>query len=60
MRLVVMLLLLWGTAALAQPEAPLVARLSQDRVEVSTTFDGASILVFGSTAQPIGPGGRKS
>jgi len=59
MRRLVTLLLLWATAALAQPEAPLVARLSQDRVEVSTTFDGASILVFGSTAQPIGPGGAE-
>ncbi len=52
-------LLLFAAPALAQPEEPLVARLSQDRVEVSTTFDGASILVYGSTAQPIGPGGAE-
>jgi len=45
--------------ARAQPEEPLVTRLSLDRVEVSTTFDGASILVYGSTAQPIGPGGAE-
>jgi uncharacterized protein (TIGR02186 family) len=51
--------LLLAAPALAQPDEPLVARLSQDRVEVSTTFDGASILVFGSTAQPIGPGGAE-
>lgn len=59
MRWLVMAWLLWAGAAHAQPEEPLVARLSQDRVEVSTTFDGASILVFGSTAQPIGPGGAE-
>ena len=45
--------------ALAQTEAPLVARLSTDRIEVTTTFDGSSILVFGSAAQPIGPGGAE-
>ncbi len=51
-------LLLVGPAW-AQTEAPLVARLSTDRIEVTTIFDGSSILVFGSTAQPIGPGGAE-
>ena len=55
---------LWLLVALVAPawgqtEAPLVARLSNDRVEVTTTFDGSSILVFGSTTQPIGPGGAE-
>ena len=45
--------------AAAQVEEPLVARLSRDRIEVTTIFDGDSILVFGSTAQPIGPGGAE-
>lgn len=51
--------LLLAAPAWAQTEAPLVARLSQDRIEVTTIFDGSSILVFGSTAQPIGPGGAE-
>lgn len=45
--------------AAAQTDEPLVARLSRDRIEVTTIFDGDSILVFGSTAQPIGPGGAE-
>jgi len=50
-------LLLLSLPAVA--EEPLVARLSTDRVELSTTFTGGSLMVFGSTAQPIGPGGAE-
>lgn len=53
------LVLLLASPAWAQTEAPLVARLSTERIEVTTIFDGSSILVFGSTAQPIGPGGAE-
>ncbi|WP_424810884.1 TIGR02186 family protein [Roseococcus sp. YIM B11640] len=35
----------------------LVARLSTERVSITTAFTGESILVFGSTEQPLGPGG---
>ncbi|MCB4820155.1 TIGR02186 family protein [Roseicella aerolata] len=42
--------------ALAQ-ELPLVAALSRTDIEVTTGFTGASLVVFGSTEQPIGPGG---
>ena len=52
--LVLLLLLLAPGLATAQP---LVARLSTDRVDVTTAFVGESVLVFGSTEQPIGPGG---
>ena len=58
MRWLLLLLALTGNAG-AQTETPLVARLSTDRIEVTTTFDGSSILVFGSTAAPIGPGGAE-
>lgn len=40
--------------AMAQP---LVARLSTDRVSVTTAFVGESLLVFGNTEEPLGPGG---
>lgn len=53
------LLLLCAAPAWGQTDAPLVARLSTERIEVTTIFDGSSILVFGSTAQPIGPGGAE-
>ncbi|MEN0072807.1 MAG: TIGR02186 family protein [Paracraurococcus sp.] len=43
-------------AARAQ-EQPLVAALSRTDIEVTTGFTGASLVVFGSTEQPIGPGG---
>lgn len=59
MRRLALLLLLSITPAWGQTEAPLVARLSTERIEVTTIFDGSSILVFGSTAQPIGPGGAE-
>ncbi|WP_431266748.1 TIGR02186 family protein [Dankookia sp. P2] len=36
---------------------PLVAALSRTDIEVTTGFTGASLVVFGSTEQPIGPGG---
>jgi uncharacterized protein (TIGR02186 family) len=42
--------------ASAQP-SELVARLSTERVSITTAFIGESILVFGSTEQPLGPGG---
>jgi len=55
-----LLLLLLGLLA-ARPGAaqdqPLVAALSQAQVEVTTGFTGASLMVFGSTEQPIGAGG---
>ena len=38
-------------------EVPLVAALSRTDIEVTTGFTGASLVVFGSTEQPIGPGG---
>jgi uncharacterized protein (TIGR02186 family) len=50
------LLLLSPLAARAQ-EVPLVAALSRTDIEVTTGFTGASLVVFGSTEQPIGPGG---
>ena len=43
-------------AGLAQP-SELVARLSTDRVSITTAFTGESILLFGSTEEPLGPGG---
>ena len=36
---------------------PLVAALSRNDIEVTTGFTGASLVVFGSTEAPIGPGG---
>ncbi|MFL1461560.1 TIGR02186 family protein [Roseococcus sp. DSY-14] len=51
-----LLLALPGPPALAQT-APLVARLSSERVLVTTAFTGESLLVFGSTEEPLGPGG---
>jgi uncharacterized protein (TIGR02186 family) len=55
-------LLLLALVALAPPraaaqDAPLVAALSQSAVEVTTGFTGASLVVFGSTEAPVGPGG---
>ena len=46
----------WGAPALAQT-SPLVARLSAERVFITTAFTGESLLVFGSTEEPLGPGG---
>ena len=55
-RLLLLALFLLPCAAQAQ-EVPLVAALSRTDIEVSTGFTGASLVVFGSTEQPIGPGG---
>jgi uncharacterized protein (TIGR02186 family) len=44
-----------GPAAAQTTE--LVARLSTERVAITTAFTGASILVFGSTEHPLGPDG---
>ena len=49
-------ILLWPALGLAQP-SELVARLSTERVAITTAFTGESILVFGSTEDPLGPGG---
>ena len=54
-RLLLALLLLSPALARAQ-EVPLVAALSRTDIEVTTGFTGASLVVFGSTEQPIGPG----
>jgi uncharacterized protein (TIGR02186 family) len=43
--------------AAAQDGPPLVAALSQTAVGVTTGFTGAALTVFGSTEQPLGPGG---
>lgn len=44
-------------AAKAQPAPPsLAAELSANRIEVTTAFTGAEILVFGATERLIGPG----
>nr|WP_256476081.1 TIGR02186 family protein [Siccirubricoccus soli] len=52
-----MLLALLLLAVPARAQEALVAALSQDAVEVTTGFTGAQLMVFGSTDQPIGPGG---
>ena len=54
-RVLALLLLLLPLRGLAQ-EVPLVAALSRTDIEVTTGFTGASLVVFGSTEQPIGPG----
>jgi uncharacterized protein (TIGR02186 family) len=54
--LLLALLLLAALAPGARGEA-LVARLSAERIAVTTAFTGESLLVFGSTEEPIGPGG---
>lgn len=56
MRGVLLALLLVLAPGLAAAQ-PLLARLSTDRVDVTTAFVGESVLVFGSTEEPIGPGG---
>ncbi len=56
-RALLILLLLAAPAHAA--DAPLVVRLSEDRVALSTTFTGETLLVFGATALPIGPGGAE-
>jgi uncharacterized protein (TIGR02186 family) len=54
--LLLLLALLLPARAPAQ-EVPLVAALSRTDIEVTTGFTGASLVVFGSTEAPIGPGG---
>jgi uncharacterized protein (TIGR02186 family) len=49
-------LLLHGAPARAQDQ-PLVAAVSTQEVRISTAFTGESIMIFGATDQPIGPGG---
>jgi len=51
-------LLGYAAPAVAQP-SELVARLSTERVAITTAFTGESILVFGSTEEPLGPGGAE-
>ncbi|MCS6932394.1 MAG: TIGR02186 family protein [Acetobacteraceae bacterium] len=49
--LVLVLLLPAGSRA----EEALISRLSDRRVEITTAFTGAAILVFGTTGAPLGP-----
>ncbi|MDO9711833.1 TIGR02186 family protein [Paracraurococcus lichenis] len=57
-RWLLLLAALWLLPARAPgQELPLVAALSRTDIEVTTGFTGASLVVFGSTEQPIGPGG---
>ncbi len=56
-RWLLLALLLLAPAVSRAQEVPLVAALSRDDIEVTTGFTGASLVVFGSTEQPIGPGG---
>ncbi len=55
-RLLLLLLALLPVSAPAQ-EAPLVASISESDVEITTGFTGASVMIFGATEAPIGPGG---
>jgi uncharacterized protein (TIGR02186 family) len=57
MRWMIVLLLLVPFGRAAAQDTPLVVALSQTAVEVTTGFTGASLMVFGSTEAPIGPGG---
>ena len=52
-----LLLLPLGPAPRAQEDQPLVAALSQGEVEITTGFTGAALTIFGSTGDPLGPGG---
>lgn len=49
----------WAGPARAQPVPPpsLAAELATPRIEVTTAFTGAEILVFGATERLIGPAG---
>lgn len=55
--LLVLGLLAGPPAARAQDDRPLVAALSQAEVAITTGFSGAALTIFGSTADPLGPGG---
>lgn len=52
-----LVLALAPAAGRGQAELPLVAALSQTDIEITTGFTGASLTVFGSTGEPLGPGG---
>lgn len=57
-RLALLLVLLFAMPAAAQQPATtplLTADLSTDRVEITTGFTGASVIVFGATENLIGP-----
>jgi uncharacterized protein (TIGR02186 family) len=56
MRLVARALLwfCWLMAPALASGPPITAELSTDRVEISTGFTGASVLVFGATQNPLG------
>ena len=56
-RILLLVLLLLAPAASWAQEVPLVVALSRNDIEVTTGFTGASLVVFGSTEAPIGPGG---
>jgi len=56
LRLLVLLLALLPLRAMAQQDTPLVAALSRNAIEITTGFSGGSLVVFGSTDMPIGPG----
>jgi uncharacterized protein (TIGR02186 family) len=49
-----MLLLLSAAPAAAQGDRTLVSRLSDARVEITTAFTGADIIVFGATERALG------
>ena len=57
-RLIALLLAFLALAAPLRSEE-IVADLSQDRISISTNFDGTEILVFGAikreAPQPLGP-----
>jgi len=55
--LLALVFLLPPDSTLAQEDVPLVAALSQTDIQVTTGFTGASLTVFGSTGEPLGPGG---
>ncbi len=54
---VAVLLLCLAPPARAQDDQPLVAALSQPEVQITTGFSGAALTIFGSTGEPLGPGG---
>jgi len=57
MRWLLLALLLLAAPAHSQPAPPLLAaELSSNRIEVTTAFTGAEILVFGATDRLIGAG----
>jgi uncharacterized protein (TIGR02186 family) len=55
--LLIALALLLAAAPARAEDDPLVATLSQTTVNITTAFTGESIMVFGATDQPLGPGG---